>query len=149
MKITVCDISGMGGREYGGYEWGCQILALRGQRWLQRQQKSEAQMPSYLEAENVIGIAFPNNEQARAMDTFMLDHPVLRERGVTGAMHQYALAHARKLHELGREGYLAECRKCRPNDDFYDFEEAEAFPDLESVTPSTSHGGSHERRDDG
>ena len=32
MKTQVCDISGMGGRELGGYEWGCQAVAAKLER---------------------------------------------------------------------------------------------------------------------
>lgn len=128
-RITVGEISGMGGRKFGGYEWGCQVLCLRALRFL-NQQKSEQELPKHTEYENIIGVAAPANAKARELDKFMLDHPALKQFGVTGAMHQFSLAHAKKLFEVGREKYLQELRDAgRTPDDFFEFDEADAFPE--------------------
>lgn len=127
-KIQVCDISGMGGREGEGYEWGCQVVCARALAFMQQCQK-EGQFPTYMEFQNVTGIAIPDNAKAKEMDDFILAHPKLQEFGMTGAMHQYGIAHARKIFELGREGYLQKLRDAgRSDDDFFEFEYEDAFP---------------------
>lgn len=129
--MRVCDISGMGGREHGGYEWGCQVVCLRALRFLQ-QQKTEGEMPNHKMFENVTGIAIPSNDSAKQMDEFILAHPKLREFGMTGAIHQYAIMHAQAIFTYGREGYeriLREGEDGRKEEDFFEFNEAEAFPE--------------------
>lgn len=131
-KITVCDISGMGGREDEGYEWGCQVVCARALAFMQKC-KTEGQFPTYTEFQNITGIAIPDNAKAREMDEFILAHPKLREYGMTGAMHQYGIGHARKIFELGREEYLKQLREYgRTDEDFFEFEYEDAFP--EAVT---------------
>lgn len=127
--MKVCDISGMGGREFGGYEWGCQVIRARTLRFLQRQ-ATETEMPKHTEYENIVGVAIPANDSARKMDDFVCDHPQLKEFGVTGAMHQYGVAHGKKLYELGREEYERQLREAgRTDEDFFEFEEQQAFPE--------------------
>lgn len=129
-KVRVCDISGMGGREHGGYEWGCQVIALRTVRFLQNL-KSGSEVPTYQGFENVVGLTLPHNEPAKEMDKFILDHPALKEFGVTGAMHQYGVAHGKAIFEKGREQYEKELREAgRTDEDFYEIEEDDAFPEM-------------------
>jgi len=131
-KITVCDISGMGGRENEGYEWGCQVVCARALAFMQ-QCKTEGQFPTYTEFQNVTGIALPDNAKAKEMDEFILAHPKLQEFGMTGAMHQYGIAHARKIFEVGRDEYLRLLREAgRTDEDFFEFEFEDAFPTPEA-----------------
>lgn len=132
--MRVCDISGMGGREFGGYEWGCQVIRARALRFLQ-QQKTESELPKHTEFKNITGVAIAANDKAREMDEFVGDHPKLREFGMTGAMHQYGIAHGKAMFELGPDGYEAELRKHgRGDDDFFEFNEADAFPEDAGAT---------------
>lgn len=126
-KVKVCDISGMGGREKGGYEWGCQVIALRTLRFLQSQPKDSVQ-PSYKQSQNIVGLKVTSNPKAEEMDKYVCDHPVLHENGTTGAMHQFGTNHGQKIFELGRDEYLRQLAESRPPEDFYEFEEDDAFP---------------------
>ena len=131
MKITVCDISGMGGRQFGGYEWGCQVICARALRFLQKATES-AEFPKFHGYKNITGLLVGDNAAAKQLDDFILQHEKLREFGMTGAMHQFGIIHALKIHELGREGYLRELRTgegARGPEDFYEFDESEAFPE--------------------
>lgn len=128
-KIKVCDISGMGGREDHGYEWGCQVICARALAFMQ-QCKTEGQFPTYTEFQNITGIAMPNNAKAQEMDDYILAHPLLREFGMTGAMHQFGVGHARKIFELGRDEYLRQLAEHRQDPDcFFEFEWDDAFPE--------------------
>jgi len=129
VKVLVCDISGMGGRENGGYEWGCQVIALRTLRFCQQAKESD-EFPRFHGYENIVGVLSADNEAAKKLDDFILQHEKLREFGMTGAMHQYGVLHGLKLFELGREKYLEELRKDRKPEDFYEFEEDDAFPQV-------------------
>lgn len=130
-KVTVCDISGMGGREKGGYEWGCQVIASRTAQFL-KQLKESGEFPKFHSYKNITGILVGDNEAAKKLDDFILKHPQMD--GITGAMHQFGVLHGMKIFELGREGYLAELRKDRKPSDFYEFEEEDAFPERQLVT---------------
>ena len=128
MKTQVCDISGMGGRELGGYEWGCQVIAARALRFL----TTTAQQPRYSACENIIGILIAEDDTAKAMDAFIEAHPKLNEFGMTGAMHQYGVMHGIQRFKLGTEGYLKALRDYgRTDADFFEFDDAEAFPEDE------------------
>lgn len=130
--MRVCDISGMGGREVGGYEWGCQIIRARALRFLQNQ-KSEQEMPRFKQFKNIIGIAIADNQKAKEMDAFVMNHEKLREFGATGAMHQYGINHAIAMCELGSQQYERELRDAgRTDEDFFEFDEAQAFPEEQS-----------------
>ena len=133
MKVTVCDISGMGGREFGGYEWGCQIIAARTARFI-RDLKTESELPKFHSYTNITGILVEDNDVAKKLSEYVLAHPKLKEYGVTGAMHQFGVMHGCKLAELGREKYLEELRPHRTDEDFYEFEENDAFPELVATT---------------
>jgi len=127
--MKVCDISGMGGREFGGYERGCQVIRARTLRFLQRQ-ATETEMPKHTEYENIVGVAIPANDSARKMDDFVCDHPKLKEFGMTGAMHQFGIAHGKKQFELGWDEYERQLREAgRTDDDFFEFDESQAFPE--------------------
>lgn len=128
-KIKVCDISGMGGREDHGYEWGCQVICARALAFMQKC-KTESEFPTYTEFQNITGIAMPDNAKAREMDDFILAHPLLREFGMTGAMHQFGIGHARKIFELGRDEYLKQLSEHRKDPEcFFEFEWDDAFPE--------------------
>jgi hypothetical protein len=125
--MLVCDISGAKEqRGHGGYEWGCQIIRARALRFLQNHPDA---VPHYESYKNIIGLAVAANEKAKEMDAFISDHKVLKAYGMTGAMHQFGLQHAFAMHRLGHEAYLETLRKERPAEDFYEFDEAEAFPE--------------------
>jgi len=128
MKIQVCDISGMGGREFGGYEWGCQVICARALRFLTNM-KTESQFPKFAELQKVAGLCIADNERAREMDKYILQHAKLREFGMTGAMHQFALHHAMTIFTLGRDEYLREARAHRPPEHFFEFDDSDAFPE--------------------
>lgn len=128
MKIKVCDISGMGGRENGGYEWGCQVICARALRFL-NQAKESGEFPSFHTYQNIVGVLAGDNEAAKKLDDYILQHEKLSEYGMTGAMHQFGIMHALKIHELGRDEYFRQLREAgRTDDDFYEFEEDDAFP---------------------
>ena len=129
-KIKVCDISGMGGRENGGYEWGCQVVRARALRFLQ-QAKESGEFPEFHSFKNITGILVGDNAAAKKLDEYILQHEKLREFGMTGAMHQFGIMHAMKIFELGWDGYFAaltEGDDGRGPEDFYEFEEDDAFP---------------------
>ena len=129
--MKVADISGFGGREHGGYEWGCQVIAARATRFLE-QQKTESELPNHKMLKNVTGLAIADNDAARKMDEYILDHPDLKKFGVTGAMHQYGIMHGTMRHRLGMEEYerqLREGEDGRKDEDFFEFNEADAFPE--------------------
>lgn len=131
--MKVCDISGMGGREFGGYEWGCQVIRARALRFLQ-QQKTESELPVHKGLKGVTGIFLADNKKAEEMDKYVADHPKLREFGMTGAMHQYGIMHARALFELGPQEYERQLRAGpdgRTDEDFFEFNEADAFPEAQ------------------
>lgn len=134
--VQVCDISGMGGREHGGYEWGCQVIAARTARFL-KQAKESGEYPQFHSYKNVTGLLVGDNDAAKKLDEFILQHELLKEFGMTGAMHQFGIMHGMKLFELGRDGYLAELRKVREDESFFEFDEADAFP--EEVNGHNSH----------
>jgi len=130
MKIKVTDISGMGGRENGGYEWGCQVICARALRFLQMEKES-GEFPKFHSYQNVAGLLVGDNDAAKRLDDYILKHEKLREFGMTGAMHQFGIMHAMKIFELGREEYekqLREGESGRGDEDFFDFEEDDAFP---------------------
>lgn len=133
MKVKVCVIgsSELKQREFGGYEWGCQVICARALRFLQ-QAKESGEFPSFHGYENIIGVLAPDNEAAKKLDAFILQHEKLREYGMTGAMHQFGVQHALKIFQLGRDEYLKQLADVREPGDFFEFEEDEAFP--ESVT---------------
>lgn len=129
--MKVADISGMGGREFGGYEWGCQVIRARALRFLQQIPK-ESPLPEHHGFSGITGILVSDNERAVEMDKFIEAHPKLREFGMTGAMHQYGIMHAKRWHELGWDEYERTLRNAgRTDEDFFDFNEADAFPEDE------------------
>jgi hypothetical protein len=120
----------MDGRENGGYEWGCQVICARALRFLQ-QAKESGEFPQFHTYQNITGLLVGDNPAAKKLDEFILQHEKLREYGMTGAMHQFGIIHALKIFELGREGYfkaLTEGEGARGPEDFYEFEEDDAFP---------------------
>ena len=122
----------MGGRENGGYEWGCQVICARALRFL-KQAKESGEFPRFHGYENIVGVLSSDNEAAKQLDDYILKHEKLREYGMTGAMHQYCIMHALKIHELGREEYtrqLREGKNPRTDEDFFEFDDDEAFPEL-------------------
>lgn len=127
--MKVADISGMGGREFGGYEWGCQVIRARALRFLQNI-PSESQLPEHHGFVGVTGILVSDNDRAKEMDEFISAHPKLQEFGMTGAMHQYGIMHAKAIHQLGWEEYERQLRASgRTDDDFFEFNEEDAFPE--------------------
>jgi hypothetical protein len=121
MTRTV-DISGMDpSRKQYGYEWGCQVLMFRALHWLK---KHEAEDPKFHTFKNVTGLLMPDNDAAKAMEAFALDHEKIREFGATGAMVQYALIHALQRFRLGEEKYFAEFGD--DPDRVFEFDESEA-----------------------
>lgn len=129
-KIMVCDISGMGGRENGGYEWGCQVICARALRFLQ-QTKESGEFPQFHGYKGVTGLLIGDNEMAKKLDAYILEHEKLHEYGMTGAMHQYGIMHAMKIFELGRDEYMKQLREgegARTDEDFYEFDDDDAFP---------------------
>lgn len=130
--MKVCDISGMGGRDNGGYEWGCQVIRARALRFLNGI-PSESELPKHSSFENITGILVSDNAKAKEMDDFVCDHPKLKEFGMTGAMHQFGIMHAKAWHKLGREEYERQLREAgRTDEDFFEFDESQAFPEEQS-----------------
>ncbi len=67
------------------------------------------------------------------MDAFVADHPALKEFGMTGAMHEYGIAHGKALFEIGWDRYEKELREAgRTDEDFFEFDEKTAFPEDET-----------------
>ena len=123
MTKTV-DISGMDkSRAQYGYEWGCQVIMFRALEWLKCHAAKNPKFHSY---KNITGILAPDNEDAKEMEKFALDHEKVREFGATGAMVQYALLHAMQRNKLGEEGYFAEFAD--DPERIFDFNEGDAFP---------------------
>lgn len=127
MKITVVDISGMGGREHGGYEWGCQVICARALRFLEQATES-GEFPAFHSYQNITGLLVADNGAAKKLDDYILEHAELREYGMTGAMHQYGIGHAMKIFELGRAEYLRQLRE-QGDRKFFEFDEDDAFPE--------------------
>lgn len=123
--MRTADISGMDpSRKQFGYEWGCQVIMFRALRWL-RERSEGSEFPRIRSFKNIIGVTQPANKAAQDMESFALNHPKLKEFGVTGAMVQYSIAHAMKRAELGETAYFAEFSETP--DRIYDFDESDAF----------------------
>lgn len=122
MAKTV-DISGMDeSRSQYGYEWGCQVLMFRALDWLKRHEQEHPEFRLY---KNITGVMPAENDAAKAMESFALDHEKIREFGATGAMVQYALMHAMQRHKLGEEKYFSEFTD--QQDRIFEFDETQAF----------------------
>jgi hypothetical protein len=123
MTKTV-DISGMDAkRSQYGYEWGCQVLMFRALDWLKKHEGENARFKGF---KNITWLMLADNEAAKEMEKFALDHEKIREFGATGAMVQYALLHAMQRHKLGEDGYFA--KFAEQQDRIFEFDEQEAFP---------------------
>jgi hypothetical protein len=127
MAKTV-DISGMAkSRSQYGYEWGVQVIMFRALDWLRKHPEQNVRFQGF---KNVTGLMLPDNEAAKELEKFALDHEKVREFGATGAMVQYAILHAMERNNLGEEAYFAAFADSPER--IYDFDESEAFPVLES-----------------
>ena len=98
-------ISGSG----GAYERACRVMVLAGLDWLGEHPDAEPKFHGY---ENVTGILVPDDDDAKAM----IDHMIAAAKaygkeyeddddGVTGAMVQFTVGHARMAHTKGWEAY--------------------------------------------
>jgi hypothetical protein len=123
-------ISGMDrSHERYSYEWCCQVILFRALKWL-RERPEGSEYPRIISFRNITGITIPENKAAKDLEKFALDHPKLREFGATGAMVQFSIGHAMKRSELGDIYYFGQF-KDEP-DRVFDFDELEAFPELEA-----------------
>lgn len=107
-----------------GYEWGCQVLMFRALDWLR---KNAEQNPKFHGFKNVAGLMLPDNDAAKEMEDFALDHERVREFGATGAMVQYSLLHAMQRNARGEEGYFREFADSPER--IFEFDESDAFPE--------------------
>lgn len=127
--MRTVDISGMDPeRKQFGYEWGCQVILCRALSWL-RERPEGAEWPRIRYFKNITGLTQPANKAAKELETFALDHAKVREFGATGAMVQFAIGHAMKRAELGDEAYFKELGPHRQPQDFFEFDDTEAFPE--------------------
>ena len=115
-------------RERYGYEWGCQVIVARSLRWM-REHAVESEFPKHTEFRDITGIAIPENEAAKKMEDYILQHEKLHEFGVTGAMMQYSIRHAKYRFFHGDDKYFDQFRD-KP-DKIFDFDESDAFPENE------------------
>jgi len=97
------EISGFG----GGYEACCQDMLEAGVRWLQ--DHTEAKMEAH-GFENVYGILVADSDDAKAMESVILD---AAKGEATGAMHQNVMCRLFYIAENGWEAYCTELRKKR------------------------------------
>lgn len=131
MTRTV-DISGMDkSRAKFGYEWGCQVIMFRALKFLRGMPKDSG-LPDFRQWKNITGLMLPENDKAKQLEDYALDHEKLKEFGATGAMVQFSLTHAMKRFELGDKAYLAEFSD-QP-ERIFDFDEQDAFPVNEAAT---------------
>lgn len=115
--MKTVSISGFGGT----YEWGCQRMLQLGLAWLKEHPQFDF-AGAYVTFKNVYGVASPQNGSAEELDKAMMDDPMLKEYGVTGAMHQATLGHLGYIHHHGHEKWLEELKAAREPAEFFDFD---------------------------
>lgn len=75
------EISGFG----GGYEACCREMLARGMAWLDAHPEAD---PKFRGFKNVYGLCIEDNADAEAFSKAMMEGPLAKEFGATGAMHQ-------------------------------------------------------------
>lgn len=90
------DISGMG----GGYERCCQLMLRAGREYLKNERNFAWDYKQY---ENVYGICSSKSEEAKKLDTVLLD---AAGGDCSGAMHQAVINHLAFIHKNGYEKWL-------------------------------------------
>lgn len=118
--MQTVSISGFG----GSYEWGCQRMLQLGIEFLKTRPDFDFKN-AYKQFQNVTGIAISETSDAEALDAAIMDDPVIKENGATGAMHQAVVNHLRFIHENGHDKWLEELRPHREPGDFFEFDGTE------------------------
>jgi hypothetical protein len=100
--MKTIDISGMG----GSYEAGCQLMLLRGLKYLK--EHPDFDFSVYKSFHNVYGICDGEGDKAKELDEVIC-------KGVepSGAMHQAVISHLAYIHKYGYDAWIAEASKQR------------------------------------
>ena len=98
--LKTIDISGMG----GSYEAGCQLMLLRGLKYLE--EHPDFDFSVYKVFKGFYGICEGEGESARELDAVI-------SRGIepSGAMHQAVISHLAYIHKKGYDAWIAEAGK--------------------------------------
>jgi len=98
--MLTIDISGMG----GSYEDGCQLMLLRGLKYLK--EHPDFDFSVYKSFRNVYGICEGEGDRAKELDEVIC-------KGVepSGAMHQAVISHLAYIHKNGHDAWIAEATK--------------------------------------
>jgi hypothetical protein len=122
-------ISGFG----GSYEWGCQRMLQLGIEFLQKHPEFVFE-GAYASNPNVTGICLAMNERAKQLDDAIMNDPILQEKGVTGAMHQFVIGHLVFIQKHGHDKWLEHMSAHREPCDFFEFDGTERSIPLEDFT---------------
>ncbi|MBA7700649.1 hypothetical protein ES703_109371 [subsurface metagenome] len=97
--MKTIDISGMG----GGYEAGCQLMLLRGLKYLK--EHPDFDFSVYKSFKNIYGICEGEGDKAKELDEVIT-------KGVepSGAMHQAVISHLAYIHKHGHDAWIAEAK---------------------------------------
>lgn len=98
--MKTIEISGMG----GSYEAGCQLMLLRGLKYLK--EHPDFDFSVYRSYKNVYGICEGEGDKARE-----LDEVITKGIEASGAMHQAAISHLAYIHKQGHDAWIAEADK--------------------------------------
>lgn len=98
--MKTVDISGMG----GSYEAGCQLMLLRGLKYLK--EHPDFDFSAYRSYKNVYGICEGKGGKAKELDEVIM-------KGVepSGAMHQAVISHLAYIHKHGHDVWIAKATK--------------------------------------
>ena len=98
--MKTIDISGMG----GSYEAGCQLMLLRGLKYLK--EHPDFDFSVYKSFKNIYGICEGEGDKAKELDEVIT-------KGVepSGAMHQAVISHLAYIHKHGHDAWIAEASK--------------------------------------
>lgn len=101
-RLTI-DISGFG----GSYEMGCQLMLESGMQFLK--EHPDFSFEGYGNYTGITGIMkVPEGEIHKQFDDALLSHPIVKEYGATGAMHQAVVNHLFWIHKKGYSFWIGE-----------------------------------------
>lgn len=99
--MKTIDISGFG---ENSYEAGCQLMLLRGIKWLN--EHPDFNFNDYKVFANVMGSCFSETDAANE-----LSEVITKGIDATGAMHHAVISHLAYIHKHGYDGWLTEGKK--------------------------------------
>ncbi len=111
--METVSLSGMG----GGYEEMCQRMLWRGVAHLAEVKPPVEMWAGASSLENVYGILVTEGDDLKGLEEAIIK----KDDDVTGAMHQCVMGHLNYIHKNGTEGWIAELRKHREEEDFFEW----------------------------